>query len=239
MNLNMKETLKMAARSWIMMAAMAFIEIMFFPALATEYVWLNIIINVAVLLAALMFAFANGANMGESEVTYIEMLKKRVNNGYVAEEYDRVKCYNRKRAVIAMLLGALPWVIISVVVMVSGIGQTHAVVAEETVQYLFPEQTEVVMTTHQVIDMVARICFSAFIGFYAFVDGAMPGLLDYLFLPMSFIYPMALMIGYLCGPWQHQKKLKFIEEGKKKKLRKIRAAQKRKRNQNNQPKPEV
>ena len=91
------------------------------------------------------------------------------------------------------------------------------------------------------IDVAARIAFAAFMGWYQFIDAVGPGVLDYWFLPMSMLYPLAIFVGYLTGPMQHKKKLKMIEEGKKKKLRKIRADQRRKKRQQQprQQKPEV
>lgn len=238
--MNLKATLKMGARAWLMMLVMAVMVLMFFPALVSGNNALRIVINAAVTLASLMFAYANGASMGESEITFGEMLQKRVANGYTATEDDKVKCYNRARGVVAMLVGALPWVIMSAVVLVTGRDFVHTV-AEEVPDYLFPEATALVMTSHEIVDMVARIAFAAFMGYYELIDSIGPGTLDYLFLPLSFVYPLALLVGYLTGPMQHKRKLKMIEEGKKKKLRKIRADQKRKKRQQQrrQPKPEV
>lgn len=239
-HMELKATIKMAGRSWLMMVIIAVLEFMFFPALVAGNDLLRIVINSAVLLAGLMFGFANGANLGESEISYGEMLDKRVAGGYKAMDYDLAKCYSRKRGVLAFLLGALPWVIMSVVVLVTGMGFEHKVAAE-TPDYLFPDAEAMTMATHEVVDMVARVSFAAFMGFFEFIDKMGAGTLDYFFLPMSFIYPLAIFIGYLTGPMQHKKKLQMIDEGKKKKLRKIRADQKRKKRQQQprQPKPEV
>ena len=148
--------------------------------------------------------------------------------------------YNRKRGVLATLLGMLPWLIMAIVVLVSGKDFVHVVV-EEKPDYLFPAAETVVVSTHESIDVAARIAFAAFMGWYQFIDAVGPGVLDYWFLPMSMLYPLAIFVGYLTGPMQHKKKLKMIEEGKKKKLRKIRADQRRKKRQQQprQQKPEV
>ena len=179
--MNLKAIVRVAARSWLIMVIMAMLELMFFPALASGNSVLNIVLNIAVTLASVLFAYAGGASSGENDISYGELLAKREEGGYTATAQDRAKCYSRSRA------------------------------------------------------------FSGFLGFFTFVDNAGPGLLDYLFLPMSFVYPLAVFIGYLTGPIQHRKKLKMIEEGKRKKLRKIRADQRRKKRQQQpkQPKPEV
>lgn len=238
--MNLKAIVRMAARSWLMMLIMAMLEFMFFPALASGNAVINIILNCAVTLASLLFAYSNGAGAGEADITYGELLQKRMERGYVATAEDHSKCYNRKRALAGMFVGALPWTVLAIVVLISGVGYVH-VAAEETPEYLFPAAEAIVMTPHETIDMAARIAFVAFFGFYSIVDDIGPGVLDYLFLPMSFLYPLAIFIGYLTGPIQHAKKLKMIEEGKRKKLRKIRAAQRRKKRQQQprQPKPEV
>ena len=238
--MKLKATLKMAGRAWLMMLIMAVLVLMFFPALVSGNTALRIVVNVSVTLASLLCAYANGATVGENEITFGEMLTKRVSEGYTATEEDRVKCYNRARGVIAMLLGALPWVIMSLTVLLTGMGFEH-VAAEETPDYMFPEATALALSTHETVDVVARVAFAAFMGYYEMIDALGPGTLDYLFLPLSFVYPLALLVGYLTGPMQHRRKLKMIEEGKKKKLRKIRADQKRKKRQQQprQPKPEV
>ena len=129
----------------------------------------------------------------------------------------------------------------AIVVLVSGKDFVHVVV-EEKPDYLFPVAETVVVSTHESIDVAARIAFAAFMGWYQFIDVVGPGVLDYRFLPMSMLYPLAIFVGYLTGPMQHKKKLKMIEEGKKKKLRKIRADQQRRKKRQQQPrqqKPEV
>ena len=238
--MNLKAIVRMAARSWLLMAIMAMLELMFFPALVSGNTVINIVLNIAITLASVLFAFANGASAGEAEISYGELLAKREAGGYTATAEDRAKCYNRMRALAGMLVGALPWVLMALIVLITGVGHVH-VAAEDVPDYLFPAASELVMEPHEIVDMVARIMFSAFVGFFTFVDNAGPGLLDYLFLPLSFVYPLAVFIGYLSGPVQHRKKLKMIEEGKRKKLRKIRADQRRKKRQQQprQPKPEV
>ena len=235
-----KATLKMAVRSWLTMIFMAVLVLMFFPALVSGNETLSIVINSLVLVASLTFCYANGASLGESEITYGELLEKRVAKGYTPLAEDKAQCYNRKRGVLATLLGMLPWLIMAIVVLVSGKDFVHVVV-EEKPDYLFPAAETVVVSTHESIDVAARIAFAAFMGWSQFIDAVGPGVLDYWFLPMSMLYPLAIFVGYLTGPMQHKKKLKMIEEGKKKKLRKIRADQRRKKRQQQprQQKPEV
>ena len=230
----------MAVRSWLAMIFMAVLVLMFFPALVSGNETLSIVVNSLVLAASLMFCYANGASLGESEITYGELLEKRVAKGYTPLAEDMAQCYNRKRGVLATLLGMLPWLIMAIVVLVSGKDFVHVVV-EEKPDYLFPAAETVVVSTHESIDVAARIAFAAFMGWYQFIDAVGPGVLDYWFLPMSMLYPLAIFVGYLTGPMQHKKKLKMIEEGKKKKLRKIRADQRRKKRQQQprQQKPEV
>lgn len=230
----------MAARSWLTMIFMAVLVLMFFPALVSGNETLSIVVNSLVLVASLTFCYANGAGLGESEITYGELLEKRMAKGYTPLAEDKAQCYSRKRAVLATLLGMLPWAIMAIVVLVSGKDFVH-VVAEEKPDYLFPAAETAVVSTHESIDVAARIAFAAFMGWYQFIDAIGPGVLDYWFLPMSIVYPLAIFVGYLTGPMQHKKKLKMIEEGKKKKLRKIRADQRRKKRQQQprQQKPEV
>lgn len=230
----------MAVRSWLTMIFMAVLVLMFFPALVSGNETLSIVVNSLVLVASLMFCYANGASLGESEITYGELLEKRMAKGYTPLVEDKAQCYNRKRGVLATLLGMLPWLIMAIVVLVSGKDFVHVVV-EEKPDYLFPAAETVVVSTHESIDVAARIAFAAFMGWYQFIDAVGPGVLDYWFLPMSMLYPLAIFVGYLTGPMQHKKKLKMIEEGKKKKLRKIRADQRRKKRQQQprQQKPEV
>ena len=238
--MNLKAIVRVAARSWLIMVIMAMLELMFFPALASGNSVLNIVLNIAVTLASVLFAYAGGASSGENDISYGELLAKREEGGYTATAQDRAKCYSRSRALAGMFVGALPWTIMALVVLITGVGYVH-VAAEEVPDYLFPVAEDLAMTSHEIVDLIARIMFSGFLGFFTFVDNAGPGLLDYLFLPMSFVYPLAVFIGYLTGPIQHRKKLKMIEEGKRKKLRKIRADQRRKMRQQQpkQPKPEV
>ncbi len=238
--MEIKATVKMAARSWLTMVFMAVLVLMFFPALVSGNETVSIIVNALVMIAALAFSYASGANMGEGEISYGELIDKRVEKGYKPLPEDKARCYNRKRGAIATFLGMLPWIIMALIVLISGRNFVH-VVAEEQPDYLFPAAETTVMTTHETIDVVARVMFAAFLGLYQFIDDMGPGMLDYFFLPFSFIYPLAIYIGYLTGPIQHKKKLKMIEEGKKKKLRKIRADQRRKRRQQQprEQKPEV
>lgn len=234
-----KAIVRMAARSWLMMAVMALLVLMFFPALISGNMAIRIIINAAVTLASLMFAYVNGAGLGENDISYGEMLEKRRNEGYAVTELDRTKCYSRARAAAAMLLGALPWAIVALVVLITGMGYVH-VAPEAVPDYLFPEASAAAMRPHEVAEVVGRVSFAAFMGYYGFIDALGPGVLEYFFLPLSFVYPLTMYIGYLTGPMQHRRKLKMIEEGKRKKLRKIRADQRRKKRQQNKgPKPEV
>lgn len=238
--MELKATIKMALRSWLAMIFMAVLVLMFFPALVAGNETISIIVNALVLVASVLFCYANGASMGESEISYGELVEKRVAKGYTPTDEDRAHSYNRKRGIIATLIGILPWAIMAIVVLVSGRNFVH-VVAEEKPDYLFPAAEVVNVSAHESIDVAARIAFAAFMGWYQFIDAVGPGVLDYFFLPMSFVYPLALFVGYMTGPIQHKKKLKMIEEGKQKKLRNIRAAQRRKKRQQQpkQQKPEV
>ena len=60
----------MAVRSWLTMIFMAVLVLMFFPALVSGNETLSIVVNSLVLVASLMFCYANGASLGESEITY-------------------------------------------------------------------------------------------------------------------------------------------------------------------------
>ena len=237
--MNMRQTLKLASRSWLITVIMAFVALMFFPALSVSNIALRMVINCAVLFGSGLFAYSLGVNVGDEELSFGDLLDRRIaNNGYTPTALEDSLRYNRARGVLALIIGALPWVLIAVVVLVTGAGFDHTAVATAP-QYLFPDRSTMQVSTHQYVDMVARVCFAAFVGFFEVIDNYSYDLLDKLFLPMAFIYPLAVFIGYMLAPVQHRKKLKMIEEGKKNKLRKIRAAQRRKQRAAREQKPEV
>ncbi len=62
--MNLKAIVRVAARSWLIMVIMAMLELMFFPALASGNSVLNIVLNIAVTLASVLFAYAGGASFG-------------------------------------------------------------------------------------------------------------------------------------------------------------------------------
>ena len=237
--MNMRQTIKLASRSWLIMVIMAFVALMFFPALSVSNMALRMVINIAVLLGSALFAYSLGVNVGDEELSFGDLLDRRIaNNGYTPTDLENSLRYDRKRGVLALILGALPWVIVALVVLITGQGFDHTAVATAPT-YLFPDPASQHVTTHQYVDMVARICFAAFVGFFEIIDNYSYELLDKLFLPMAFIYPLAVFIGYMLAPVQHRKKLKMIEQGKQNKLRKIRAAQRRKQRAAREQKPEV
>ena len=219
--------------------------------------WVLYVLNALLAAGFIAIVFNDGGYEGEKAATMRAMVEKQREEGHVIDPVWVKQSFDKKHVAGILLVSALPLFLIAAanlaceplypeIPMVSA-----ADVAEDMEEPdaefaydegAFPEAdidiadaAEEEQTSPAIgLMVVTRALFMPFVALYSLVRAHV---LYILFLPLSFVLPMASVVGYLQGPKLRVKKLKDIERGKKRKLRNMRANKKPK--EPRQIKPEV
>lgn len=224
----MKMGLKYVARVWGYYGLLLLLGVLFLGNLSTD--WLAVTLNVAMILAGMLMAYNEGAYSGEKACTLAASLEKQTKEGRPVDEKLRAQVYNKKIAAWILIIGSAPFLLISTINAITAPFYPEVVIQSEeelqasTGSFEFNyDDEEAESEPVNWANVIARIAFMPFVGFYALVRG---NVLNLLFFPFSVLLPGACALGYHMGPRLRDKKLHDIAKGKKRKMRNLKVHKK-------------
>ncbi len=229
--MDMKMGLKYATHVWGYYAVALAIGLMFLSGMGST--WFAIALDAVLMLAIMLMVFNDGAYNGEKACTLTVSLEKQFKEGRRIDEKLKAQVFNRKIAAWILIIGALPFLLISAV---------NAIVAPLYPEVIYDqaaeqEQQEKVGSFEfdysdeqqepgapvNGVNVIARLVFMPFVSVYTMVRG---NVLNALFFLFSLLLPCMEAVGYLCGPKMRDKKLHDIARGKKRKMRNLKVNKK-------------
>jgi hypothetical protein len=218
---SVKQGFKFAVHVWGYHLIAALIGILFISTMSGV---LGIIVNSLLIAGVVGIALNEGSYQGEKAATAAATIEKQEKEGRRVSELQKKAVFKRSVAVWAIILGCLPFLLLSGVNMIDA--QKAPVTAEQ-------QDTEIVLNyegeavasglSTTPVNTAARMVFSSYIAFYALVDA---GTLNVLFFVFSLPVGLAMGIGYLFGPRMRNRKLYDIAKGKKRKQRNLKVHKK-------------
>ena len=225
--------------------------------------WLGCILGLAIYVTFLVMQYADGCDRGERACTMQATVNKLQSEGKTAEERMLKQTYRPANAVKAFLITSIPFAVLAAVnlILANPDRVSENIFGTVTRILFFPAAWATRLMTELVnvdfsgairaADAVMSGIGRAGVGFKTILTN-MAGVdvfavaydLHYLtimrviFIPVAFLSPLAMMIGYFQGPRMRAKKLKEIEEGSRRKRKKLKVFNKKPR-QPKQIKPEV
>ena len=232
----MKMGLKLSTHIWSYHLLMALIGLIFISGMGGA--WYGLLVNAALILGMIVMALNEGAYHGEKACTLAVSLEKQIKEGRRIDEKLKDQVFNKKIAAWILIIGSLPFLLVSAVNAIVApfypeITVDEMQVAESTVgsfEFNYEEQeTEEAIVNP--VNIVARLVFMPYVSIYTLVSGRV---LNALFFLFSLLLPGAEAVGYLLGPKMRERKLKDIARGKKRKMRNLKVHKKPR-----QPKAEI
>lgn len=214
---------------------------------------LGSILSLSVYILYIFMMYADGAERGERACTLTATVEKLQAEGKIADVMMKKQMFEKKKAVHAFIFSALPFFLLAVLnVIFSEPGSIFENTLGTITRIVFLPcawltriMTELVGWNMDGLFEMTKGIFSAIdysgINFttlsqsvenasqlvYSF-DAHYVTLLRILFIPLSVVPSFAMMLGYLAGPKYREKKLKEIEEGSRKKRKKLKVNKKTK-----------
>lgn len=221
---SIKQEFKFAVHVWGYHLVAAILGIIFISTMGGV---LGIVVNSLLIAGIVGIAVNEGAYQGEKACTAAATIEKQEKEGRRVSDLQKKAVYKRSVAVWIMILGCLPFLLLSTVNMIDAQKAPEAALQqsaqqEEIVLNYEGEVVESGLATTPV-NAAARMVFSSYVAFYSLVDGSV---LNMLFFVFSLPVGVGMGIGYLCGPWLRNRKLHDIARGKKRKMRNLKVNKK-------------
>ena len=224
----------------------SFIYVLLGLMLSFDSLALRVITSTILIVFAASYMFFQGANSGEADTAFSEIMYTHEQDGKAVVAYDRERCYHPGKGFYEVLIGLIPYLLITLVFAVlaqpltytlgvlpgwllSSSAQSHV---GEALQYYEIHNISAFMT---VLRVVARVITMPFINIALLLDVNTVLWTERLTPLWVSIAPLAYAFGYLQGPAMRIKVNTGIKIGVHKKKRKERKAQKA-RTANNRPK---
>ena len=214
---------------------------------------IGIILGLAVYAVYIFMMYADGAERGERACTLSATVLKLESEGKSVDEKLKKQMFEKKKAIMAFVISSLPLFLLAVVnVIFASNGVIHENFLGTITRIVFMPCawltrmfTELVGWNVEGAVEMSRDIFSAIeysgISFSKIAEmnafGNQMALaynahyityLRLLFIPFSVVPALSMMVGYLRGPVFREKKLKEIEEGTRKKRKKLKVNKKTK-----------
>lgn len=220
-----KTILPMASRVWLIYAVNLLVCLLFFTAFLGDNRVLSVLLDVALLGGVAMLLYSEGAYRGERDVAHSEMIDRRAQEGYVPQPEDLKMRFEPMKGVRAALLAALPMLLVAALCLIGYLlSKDDAPTAPSAAYTMF---------------VFARMLFMPFLPLVLPMQDTQPLLQCLLLFPLALFHPVAMLVGYLSGPKQRKRVHKMIEEGTKKKLRRMRMERKKRQQGVKPPKMEI
>lgn len=224
-------------------AVTAFLALILLAGVGASQIWIQIGLSFVLIAGMCYISFLDGGARGERACT-VSATVERIKNENGKVESDMLKdCFSKKVALTAYALIASVLLLVSVIniiaapyyppVIISSVNEmsleemaaAYEAMTDEEVAAMRAEAEKARASTNY-FNVAARAVFMPFFSVYpSFNDN--PEGLNLLFLLFSVLIPIPEVAGYLMGPSLRVRKLKAIEAGKKRKLKKLRVNQKK------------
>lgn len=223
-----KEILRAALRIFGYLIAFGFIGFMFIPALMGASPALRIPLVGALIAAAILLVFMDGATRGEHDSGMTEKLDELAASGsYDASPEETARRYWRPKGIMAALVAVLPLLLVAIVL--SLMTQPYAYVRQDLPSWLEPylsrpevgnalAYVEKPVASAGLVDyarIVVRFLLFPFVGILGTLSDEASYLFDRLSPLISLILPAAAAIGYQFGPRRYAKYKTMIEKAKR------------------------
>ncbi len=223
---SVKQGFKYAVHIWGYHLIAAILGIVFISTMSGV---LGIIVNSLLIAGIVGIALNEGAYHGEKASTASATIEKQEKEGRKVSDLQKKAVYKHSVAVWTIILGCLPFLLLSTVNLIdagnagiAAVEQSGEVQSEDVV---LNYEGEVVLSglSTTPVNAVARLVFSSYVAFYSLVEG---GVLNVLFFAFSLPVGIAMGVGYLFGPRLRNRKLYDIAKGKKRKMRNLKVNKK-------------
>ncbi len=112
--------LRPAGKVILYMVMMGVLSLILTPILSAESPWVRLPINAVIFGSVWLLLFADGGSKGQHEVAHAIALRRREQAGSTVTDPGEIsKCYHPMRGIVPGLLGALPFFVLAVVVMLT------------------------------------------------------------------------------------------------------------------------
>ena len=197
----MKDTLKFAGASFLMLATLILINMVFVQSLMGDYDWLNLLLTVVYTALVLAAGIYDGLNRGAKDCKFTALMEKqKAERGYQIQPAEAERLYRPAKGVAAALIASAPALALSVA------------------SLFFAQHAPVWLT------FLTRLCLGEFLGVFQYVEGALP----WLYLPLALVYPACISVAYLFGPKLWARQVAQMEKAKREKRRKVNRRKKKK-----------
>ena len=197
----MKDTLKFAGATFLMLATLVLINMVFVQSLMGDYDWLNLLLTVVYTALVLAAAVYDGLNRGAKDCKFTALMEKqKAERGYQIQPAEAERLYRPAKGFTAALIASAPAIVLSVLAM------------------FFPTDASLWITP------LVRLSLGEYLGLFQYVEGALP----WLYLPLSLVYPAVCGAAYLYGPRLWARQVEKMEKAKRDKLRKVKRRRKKK-----------
>lgn len=197
----MKDTLKFAGASFLMLATLILINMVFVQSLMGDYEWLNILLTVVYTALVLAAAIYDGLNRGARDSKFSALMEKqKAERGYQIKPAEVQRMYHPAKGITAGLIASAPAIMLSVIALFFA-GNVHTW-----------------------LTVASRLCLGEFLGLFQYTSDALP----YLYLPLSLVYPACVGVAYLFGPKMWARQVAQMEKAKREKRRKVNRRRKKK-----------
>jgi len=110
-----RTTLPQALKSFAGVVVMAIVFLIFCVMLNFDQSWLNITVNLAVVLGVYLFIYQFGMTAGADAVNQGEIMYARQEKGRPVADWERSMCYHPLKGFLSALIGSLPLILCSLV----------------------------------------------------------------------------------------------------------------------------
>ncbi len=229
--------IKWALRVFGYQIAFGLFGFLFTPAVVGSSVAIRVPVIGLLIAAAGYLMFMDGSYRGEKDCLMGETLDKLARKGsYEPSKAEEAKRFSRMKGIASAALGALPLVLIAVVVAVTAEPYAYALQdlpgwlnsymnraeVAEPLQYL--RNVTVTATVVDYLRVGVRFVLFPYIGLMGTMSDAASLLFDQLSPLLVLIMPMICAIGYQFGPSRRAKNAKAIEEAKNKPRKRLKKA---------------
>lgn len=210
-----------------------------------EQQWMNVVINLAIVLVAYMMFAQFGMNAGADAVNQGEIMYTREEKGRPVASWERSMCYHPLKGILVALLGSIPLIVCSVILaciaerQMTGIGTLPSWVGslegrQEIGNALAVYHETASMSFQSVMRLIVRMSTMPFVNMVGASDMDAMLILERVSPLLNVIPALAYGLGYINGVRVRMEVHTNIALGKKK-IKRKQAKERRARSQNRSP----
>ncbi|MBR5231213.1 MAG: hypothetical protein IKW00_03070 [Clostridia bacterium] len=211
-NVASKAAAKRAGKTFGFMVMFVFIYLMLGGALTFDNTFLRVLLNLGLLLAGMMLLYNEGANQGETDVGFGEILQKRLDEGKNVPQSERDLCYHPMKGVFTAAIAAIPFFAVSTVFAFIAQKQGYVLGALPSWVSSYESQTEISqalayytvatpLTLEDILRVIVRVINFPFVTMVGVNSNDLMYLVDKLSPILCLVMPIAYAVGYLRGPF--------------------------------------